>query len=490
MLVVVCILAITMGSAVADPLSLTGLSTAGAIMFTLALPVLMRHHHCLLICGWNFHMVFFFLKTDPAVREVLVLWSAGVLCLGYALDKKQKLQIYKPLLYPAALLFVGLLIAIYANHGIGAIMNEGWYGGKRYLLVANAVLGTFVLGAVSIPPRLRGRMAAFFFLAGCSYAIGDLMYLLGAPGAVQMLLPSMISFYEMMAMGELSRFAGIGWAAMSVVFFLQLRFGIRGLMDFTKPWRGVAYVFFLGLSMLGGHRIAVLIPVLVFLIQLVAEGLLFTRYSAYVASISVLVLVSLIVVSDKLPLSIQRALSFLPGQKSVLVLKDAQGTFDWRWEMWMTVLPQVPEHFWTGRGFLYSPTEQNIAQIGAMSSVFSSYEAALVEGTFHQGILTLLIPLGITTLVGFFWFVSLGLRITWRNYRFGDEAIKHINLFIFSILASRVLIYLLFYGQFETDMQVFAGLIGLSMALNGGVAMPKRFRPVDQGVATKVEALV
>ncbi len=474
--VVACIFAIVAGFAVSDPLAQTGMITLAVLLFVPLVPVLLRWHHPLLLVTWNFQMVLFFLRTEPRVRDVMIVWSTIVIFLQFALDKKNRFQVHWPLIRPMVIVVVGVFIAILSNHSLGAIVGQGSFGGKRYLHVILALLGCFVLGAVRISPKWRVRVAVVFFLSNISYAVGDAFYLVGAPPILQMLFPSQIGFYEGMALGALSRYAGIGWAAMCVVMVLQMYYGVRGLLDFSRPWRGAGYLLFLGIALLGGHRVALVLPLLIFLVQFFMEGLYRTKYAAYMIVFGGLALSAAVIFSENLPIAVQRALSFLPGKKSALAIRDAEGTFEWRWEMWDVVFPQVPQVMWTGKGYLYSPVDQELAELGASTYIYSSFESSMVDGTYHQGFLTVIVPLGITTFFGFTWFLWVGFKVLRNNLKYGDSTIRKVNLFVYSAFIARVIFYFIMYGQFDTDLEVFAGLIGLSMALNGGAlgSRPRR----------------
>jgi hypothetical protein len=50
--------------------------------------------------------------------------------------------------------------------------------------------------------------------------------------------------------------------------------------------------------------------------------------------------------------------------------------------------------------------------------------------------------------------------------------LKRINTFLLAHFVAKVLFYFLIYGSFHSDLAVFTGLIGLSIAINGGVQVP------------------
>ena len=61
--------------------------------------------------------------------------------------------------------------------------------------------------------------------------------------------------------------------------------------------------------------------------------------------------------ANRLPLTFQRALSFLPVNIDAGVRADAQASLDWRIEMWKALLPQVPPHLLLGKGYAITPED-------------------------------------------------------------------------------------------------------------------------------------
>ena len=149
---------------------------------------------------------------------------------------------------------------------------------------------------------------------------------------------------------------------------------------------------------------------------------------------------------------------------------DAQGTLDWRIQIWKTVIPDVPRYFLFGKGFAYNGTDYYLTAEAVRRGVFYTVdETTLINGTYHQGILTIIIPFGIWGLLLFAWFCWSALKTLFLNSRYGSESLRVINVFLLSMFICRLVFFIFLYGQFELDLPVFVGLIGLSISLNGGV---------------------
>ena len=104
-------------------------------------------------------------------------------------------------------------------------------------------------------------------------------------------------------------------------------------------------------------------------------------------------------------------------------------------------------------------------------------------GNYHNGPLSILIPFGIYGAIAFVWFLIAGLRVLHRNWKFGSPALRNVNGLLLAAFAARALFFLCVFGSLHSDMAVFVGLLGLSVALNGADAY---LAPAEQP-ATGVE---
>jgi hypothetical protein len=102
----------------------------------------------------------------------------------------------------------------------------------------------------------------------------------------------------------------------------------------------------------------------------------------------------------------------------------------------------------------------------------SGQEGTMLAGDYHNGPLSVIIPFGLFGTVAFFWFLWAGFRVTYQNYQFGDPAYRRVNTFLFAFYVVRVVFFLTVFGALVADLVMFAGLVGLSISLNGGVAKP------------------
>jgi len=180
-------------------------------------------------------------------------------------------------------------------------------------------------------------------------------------------------------------------------------------------------------------------------------------------------LAALIPITSHLPITMQRALSFLPLDVDPIAREGARTSTEWRLNMWKHLVPQIPQYLLLGKGYAIDANELNMLSSG-MTHDSSGTEGAELAGDYHNGPLSVVIPFGIYGLVGFIWLIVAGFRVLYRNYKFGDPLYKKANTFLYAYFIARMLAFTFLFGSLYSELAIFTGLIGLSISLNNGVA--------------------
>jgi len=469
-----CVLvAVVVGYLLATPQAFTSYVPIALGISLMLFPLVMRWHHPLTIIAWNSTLIVFFLPGQPTLGTALACLSLGLSFLDRTMGRIQFLRA-KETTWPLIVIGVVVLVTAFLTGGVGgrAFGSEMW-GAKRYLGVIGAIIGYFAITARPIPPDRVRLLAGAFFLGGAT-AVGSDLALLAGPSFYFLftLFSPDIALLQVASRENLMRYTGVAWFSLSLFFFMLMHYGIRGIMDLTRPWRVVALLGLVVTGMLGGYRSSVVMMGIIFAIQFFMEGLFRTRFFPML----LLALVALGALSvpfvDKLPLSIQRSLSFLPLDIDPSARSDAEGTIEWRIAIWKLVTPDVPNYLLLGKGYAFNSTDYHLSQEAVRRGIASGFEVTLISGNYHSGILTLIIPFGIAGVLGFVAFCWGGVRTLYRNFRHGDPRFQNINRFLFVYFVGRLIFYWIFYGQFDLDLYVFTGTVALSIAINGGVARP------------------
>lgn len=488
---VAVILSLWFGFAVVTPQSFLSMASVTLMLLVLSLPFLLRWHHALVICTWNAVFISFFLPGKPPLWVVLAGLSLGIAIVTRTLRAKSEFLHVRSVALPLLLLAVVVVVTI-SLRGVGgrAFGSELW-GAKRYLGVLGAILGYFALTAQPIPRDQVKLMASLYFLSGTTAVMSDLAFAFG-PGFYFLFLfvPTELAVAQASTQDTLMRLTGIAWMAQAGNWFMLMRYGIRGMLEVRHAWRAAVFIALFLVGLFGGFRSSIILMCILFATQFWFEGLLRTKWFPITLVAALLVGTVLVGYAEKLPLSVQRSLSFLPIDVHPTARQDALGTLEWRLQMWRVVLQEVPQYLLLGKGYTFSSMDFLLTQEAIRRGMFTLYEDTLVSGNYHNGILTLLVPFGLAGTLAFAAFCLAGWKVLYRNYRFGLPEYRHINTFLIAFFAARMIFYLVLYGQFDLDLMVFTGVVGLSISLNGGVKSPSDTAPLKPLAVAPPRALL
>jgi hypothetical protein len=465
-------LALIVGVSVADPLAPTSLIALAMIIGLGLAPIVLRFYHESLIISWNSALVVFFLPGRPTLAmglTVLVLLIAFV----------KRAMIRQPVTLPARMVTIPLLVlgmvilvtAALTGGLVGRVFGSEMWGLRRYAGVILGVAGYIALISHAIPLHRAALMAGLFVLSAVTAALSDLAYAMDWY-FLFLIFATDVAFLQAVSeqVGTFVRLTGVCWASWAAFNFLLLRYGLQGLFNLTRPWRLVLALGALAGTLAGGYRSYIVLAALMFLLLFWLEGLHRTHFALFAVGFLLLATVAILPNVRSLPLAIQRSLSILPLDVDPVASRDAQGTLDWRIEMWKVVLPEVPQHLLLGKGFAYSGTDYYLTQEAYRRGLLRmSYEDTLISGNYHNGILTLIIPFGIWGFLAFCWFAIASIIALVRNYRFGLPQMLLINRFFLALFLTRLIFYVTVYGQFDLDLPMLTGIVGMSIALNGGI---------------------
>lgn len=472
-------LGLVLGLAVSNPLSKANIFIAFAVLAVLTSPIILRHHHAILVVCWNAALVVFFLPGQPMLWAVLAVISLSISIVSRTLTKQSRF-IHAPMVaWPLILLAIVVVVTAAMTGGFGGrALGSNMWGAKRYLGVLGAICGFFALTAQRIPLHRANLLTAIFLLAGATAIFSDVVFLMG-PSFYFLFnfFPFEMAANQALTQDTLQRSTGLAWASQSLYYFMLLRYGLVGILNPFKPWRIAAFFGIFIVGLLGGFRSSIILFGLITIAQFCIEKLYKTRYLPILASASILAGTGLILFSEQLPLSMQRALSFLPIDVHPMARTDAEGTLHWRLEMWRVVVRDIPDYLILGKGYAFNGTDYMLTQEAIRRGMFKSYEDTLISGNYHNGILTLLIPFGIFGAMAFALFCCASLWILFQNYRYGPRELNKINSFFLAFFLCRLCFYLVFYGQFELDLMIFTGTVALSLSVNGGVCRQPKARP-------------
>ena len=474
-------LAVFLGYLMAMPVDYTTFIALGAVFALLAFPLFLRWHHVWLIATWNLSAVLFFIPGRPEVWLAMAWISLLISVVHYILNRRKGFLHAPSVVRPLLLLAVVVLVTAKANGGIGLqAFGSDIHGGKKYLTILSAIAGYFALTSRRIPPRRAKLYATLFFLGSATQAIGELAHVV-TPSFYFIFWFFPVSDTGMRAIlndpsagGGMTRLSGLAAASIGVFSAMMVRYGIREIFNWRHLGRFCLFVSCAALGLLGGFRSTAIVFILAFAAVFYMEGMLRSRALPIMILLGIFGVALLVTFSDKLPLSMQRSLSFLPIKVDLVAKQSAEDTARWRLQMWKDVLPEIPPHLLLGKGFTFSAAEAQVIQSTTRfgsGDVGGAYGSELV-GDYHNGPISVILPFGIFGALAFGWFLVAAWRVLWRNYQFGHPAYRQMNRFLLAWFFTKAVFFFVVFGGLNSDMMAFTGLVGLSVSLNGGVARP------------------
>ncbi|MDB6019017.1 MAG: O-Antigen ligase [Pedosphaera sp.] len=469
-------LAVLVGYFLAD-LDSGSMAVVVLVLSVLSIPLLMRWHHLFVIMSWNATCCLFFLPGKP------YLWMlAAVISFFFSLLNRSVRQnlgfiqapgVARSLIFLAAVVFATAFLT--GGAGLRVFGAES-FGGKKYVYVIMAIVGYFALAGQRIDAKRAGWYVAIFFLSTLAILFGYVFVIGGSSfGMFYELFPTDTAIQETgsaFLTEGIVRFGALSIVMGGVFAFVMARYGIRGLLDLTRPWRLLLFSLAVVGSLFCGFRSIIINFFLIVVCMFYFEGLFRTRYFVMVLAGGLLAGALALPFVHKMPLSVQRTLSFLPINVDQLARADAEGSTAWRLDMWKEALPEVPKHLLLGKGYAIDPDDLFMSSVSAYRGFALGSEGSKVSGDYHSGPLSLIIPFGLFGVGAFLWFLCAALRVLYQNYRFGGLALQNVNTFLLAYFIVQIVSFFFIFGSLYSGLSMFTGLVGLSVSLNGGTCRP------------------
>jgi hypothetical protein len=484
-------LAVLLGYFLADPADPSSILIVFMVVALLSLPLLMTWHHPLLVFSWNAAVAPYFLPGQPFLWMLLAFLALGFAVVNRFTNQELRFIKVPSITKPLILLFVVVVVTAWIRGGVGLrSLGSETYGSKGYMYVVAAIAGYFALTSQRLPLHKARFYVGLFFLAGLTALVPNLAYIGGKSlEFLFYIFPAAWAIEQ--AAGDYAlnalivRIFGLTLASSAIYCWLMASYGLRGTFDLSKPWRLVAFLVAMTACLFCGFRSFMVLFLFTVAAQFCLEGLFRARIVMSLVGTTLVGGALLIPNADKLPLVVQRTLSFLPIEVSPIARITAETSTDWRLEMWQEVIPLLPRYALLGKGYALNPTDLAFAAEADRRGFGHNYNSSLAAGDYHNGLLTLVVPLGIWGVIGFGWFLVAAFKYLYRNYREGDPSLRGINTFLLAYLIAHTLQFFLVFGSFYSDLFMFTGIVGLSVSVNGAEA----FQPAEAEVEAEAPNL-
>jgi len=385
----------------------------------------------LLPVGWYLTGRLPWLPLPFTVRDLCFMTVIFFFTLFFAtraLPWKRKLSALDYLIY----INIAYLVTVYARNPAGFwAMQTSMVGGRPYFEIGLAFGAFMILSRVQISDFIARVFPLFFVIPSWCVAITDLVAKLIPQTAVP--LAMMYSgvggrgvtsaFQEEAQLGE-TRMTGMQNAGISSILALCSKYNPITLISPFHPMRVVLLFVAFGAIFLSGYRSVLLFALVALILSTALRGRLKDFWVA--GSVMLLVIVSLISLQGsvlQLPRTMQRALSWLPGDWDQAAVADAEGSTQWRVEMWGWAWNDdriFRDRTW-GQGFGLSIDDMNLiassliaGQGGGSLLGGSDRENFMITGSFHSGPLSTIKYIGVVGLCLYYPLMCYMAWLAWR----------------------------------------------------------------------------
>ncbi len=469
-------LAMFVGYLVTNPMDYGTIGFLAFVGVLLISPIFIKWNYPILIFALGCPAYLFFLPGRPLMAQVVVVIALFIAVLERILSSGRRFipapVMAWPLLFVAAMAYMTAELTGGINlHFIGGA--EG--GGAKYIQLFTGIACFFAVTSQTIRPERRNFYLALFLLPTLLGILSDMFPFLPKPlNTINLLFPPGAGSVNQ-AGGHSIRLTALGKSVGILYIYLLARYGLRGTLDTRHPWRVIIAVGSFTLTMFGGFRNT-------FIGFFMLAGLLFfferlyrTRLVLVVVFAGVIGATALVAFSNKLPYTFQRSLSFLPLKWDVEVTVDAEGSTEWRKQIWEATWPKVPDYLLLGKGYQLTKADFDLMGggqfAGGSGAKFDAGEEGLaISSDFHNGPLSALIPFGIWGAIGILWVMAACGYVLFSNYKYGDPTLLAFNTFMLASWIGYVIFFFFFFGAFVDDVGwTYGKLAGFSLAMNGGL---------------------
>lgn len=476
-------LAITVGYLLTDPLADYGTTgTFGLIALLLLLPILLKWHYPIMLFALASPIYCFFLKGNPPLGQVAVLLSFGIAVVERAMNSERRFISPAVMVWPLVFTVAMAYMTADLTGGIGLKSLGGGAdgsvgGGKKYIAIFIGAAAFFALTSRVVTKKQRNWYLAFYFLPGVLQIFGDLAQYLPSPvNYITYLIPA--SYNPNMIVGfspAVARFGSFAGAAGAVATYMLAKYGLRGIFQINRPFRFLLFICMFLLTLVGGFRVTLLTFMVVGTLMFFLEGLHRTKMLPPAILGGLVCMGLLIPFANKLPENFQRALTVVPFLKlDNAAVMDAEGSKEWRLNIWRDTWPKVPQYLLVGKGYALTAEDYDLMGSGQFAggvdaAMDRSNEGLAVSSDYHSGPLSTLIPFGLWGAISVIWLLAAGLFICYRNFRYSDPELRVVNAFFLASFIWHTVSFFTVFGAYQDEPMSIARVVGFSVALNWGI---------------------
>ena len=428
---------------------------SGAVVLVLVIAGMRQYIWMLIPMLWGFTGNVAVLPIPFSVRDLAVMLVAA---MAFAL---LALRIYRfrnrwGLLDFLLILNLAQVACVFIAHPTGVrALASSTVGARPYFNVAIAVVAYVILSNQLLSAKLARKLPIFILIPEAISSV--IVLLVRVKPSIGYVLGWFYTGFvpQRQVVGGGVERLNIGTGT-NLLTALCSYFRPVSLVSPAKPLRCFLFLVGLTLVLLSGFRSQLLSVAAIFILASyfhrgISEALMV--FGAMFFAVIVLVLVNSAI--HPLPLSVQRTLSFLPGNWDSRAARDAELSTTWRVEMWKEVSKgtRYIRDIAMGDGFGFSRQELLAMERQQYRTGEFSQEDSLIVGAFHNGPLSAIRFVGIVGLILYYSLLIYCAVYAWRLIRSAqDSQFSAIAFFVGLPLIWEPFNYTFIFGGYDSGL--------------------------------------
>ncbi len=373
-------------------------------------------------------------------------------------------------LFIGILIYCVVLIVTMSHRGFGLrIMGTDQMGGRFYFQQLMCAIFPVLFILVRLPELTLVRLYIFQCLLTLTFLVSDFVFSLGGGGLFGLLqffeLPGDAANFERQAQQfGIRRFQSLNAMGQGLILLILVFYKLDAFFSRKALYLFPLAVTIFGVGLLSGHRYLSLILGIAVLFIAYTQRFYNTKNTLISLGLSVTLLVPLILFANRLPLSAQRALSYIPYIKiDERARYNGATTMKTRRILRAEGYRLIPQYFWIGRGF--TMPSRDYSHIWDQTFITMHIN----QGKFYNGFIGLMVNTGVFGTISMLIFMAAGsyLAISIINSlrRHGcDDAFARMSCVVASVWMANIIAFLFFHGDSEFAMKTFSLQAGLMIA--------------------------
>jgi hypothetical protein len=458
-----------------------GISTVGCLVFGAG-----RSLYLLIPICWGLTGRVTALPLPFDVRELVIILSSGFYISDLIFKRnrrKQKPEIIDLLIWINIL----YLVTVFFRNPVGInALGGDRVGGKPYFDVILGIMSYMIMSKVIITQKFASKLPIYVLWVSL---------FTGFAGALSMYIPSVAAKIAPLysgfgtvnsVLGDMStreididdRFAFLQQPAAAFTLYICSQISPMKLFSPNHITQLLIYITGSLLALLSGYRnILVYVFLQTFVAVIIREKIIgFVKLSS-ILLMAIITIIGVSYSSIKLPFSVQRSLSFLPGDWDVSAVTDAKNSSEWRFEMWkiaMTTDQYIRNKILgDGFGFLRTDFEIMVDYIHGgrgFGGKNAQQERFMINGDFHSGPISAIRFVGYVGLLLFLILIFYSTKYAFETIKLAQGTPFEMCVYFYAIpMLLLPLFYILVFGDYRADFIGALFSIGMMKALRSAV---------------------